>query len=393
MNNNNNQPSVTSSELHNTPHIFSIPEGDCLNNDAVNNTPARQSNDLAELSLDEILALVKINPADELLPPEVAWEQVVPCGNNISLGTLGNISTIMGKAKSRKSFFVNMVTATVLKGATLEGFKGCLPNDKRHVLYFDTEQSFYYVHLLTKRICKQIDDSNPSNLTVYALRRFNPAERLKIVEYAIEQTQNLGFVVIDGIRDLVTSINDEDQSTDITSRLMKWSEEKNIHIVNVLHQNKNDFNARGHLGTEMVNKSETVLSVNKDIANKDISIVEADFCRGIEPAPFAFHVVDNLPEIIDGYEVAEKSNKKTDILNLTDTQKAVILDSVFKSYSEIKYADLVEHIQFATENIYLVKPGVNKVKDFIKYCRDNKLVFQKKKGAPYTRNESNDLPF
>ena len=149
----------------------------------------------------------------------------------------------------------------------------------------------------------------------------------------------------------------------------------------------------GHLGTEMVNKSETVLSVNKDIANKDISIVEADFCRGIEPAPFAFHVVDNLPEIIDGYEVAEKSNKKTDILNLTDTQKAVILDSVFKSYSEIKYADLVEHIQFATENIYLVKPGVNKVKDFIKYCRDNKLVFQKKKGAPYTRNESNDLPF
>ena len=169
MNNNNNQPSVTSSELHNTPHIFSIPEGDCLNNDAVNTTPVRQLNDLAELSLDELLASVKINPADELLPPEVAWEQVVPCGNNISLGTLGNISTIMGKAKSRKSFFVNMVTATVLKGATLEGFKGCLPNDKRHVLYFDTEQSLYYVHLLTKRICKQIDDPNPSNLTVYAL--------------------------------------------------------------------------------------------------------------------------------------------------------------------------------------------------------------------------------
>lgn len=382
-----------STESIGSPNGFQISEGDSLNNDAITTTLAPQANNLAEPSLGEVLASIKIDPTEELLPPEVAWEQVATCGNNITLGTLGNISTIVGKAKSRKSFFVNMVTATVLKGAMFKGFKGCLPNDKRHVLYFDTEQSSFYVHLLAKRICQQINEPNPSNLSIYPLRKFNPAERLKIIEYAVEQTPNLGFVVIDGIRDLVTSINDEEQSTDITSRLMKWSEEKNIHILTVLHQNKNDFNARGHLGTEMVNKSETVLSVKKDVANKDVSIVEADFCRSLEPAPFAFHVVDNLPEIVDDYEMAESPNKKTDILSLTDTQKAFILDSVFKNNSVIKYADLIDQIQVAAENIYLVRPGVNKVKDFIKYCRENRLVFQKKQGAPYTRSESNELPF
>ena len=68
----------------------------------------------------------------------------------------------------------------------------------------------------------------------------------------------------------------------IASKLLKWTEEKNIHVVTVLHQNKNDGNARGHLGSELVNKAETVLSVTKDSKEKDISIVEAEYCRNKE---------------------------------------------------------------------------------------------------------------
>ena len=372
---------------------FQISEGDSLNNDVSTPTGVNTQESFIEPSLSDILASIKIDPTEELKPPEIAWQQVKACGDNITLGTLGDISTIIGKAKSRKSFLVNMITATVLTGGMFKGFKGCLPENKRRVLYFDTEQSSYYVHLLVKRICKQIDDANPSNLTVYPLRSFNSEERLNLIEHAIENTPNVGFVMIDGIRDLVTSINDEEQATKVTSKLLKWSEGYGTHIMCVLHQNKNDFNARGHLGTEMMNKSETILSVKKEVGNKSISKVEADYSRGIEPIPFAFHVIDNIPEIIEGYEVEIFSKKNIDLLKLTDMQKTAILDSVFKNDNQIRYKELVDYVQIATENIYLEKPGVNKVKDFIKQCRDSKLVFQEKEKAPYTRNKSNDLLF
>ena len=63
--------------------------------------------------------------------------------------------------------------------------------------------------MAVKRICRQIDVDIPNNLSTYGLRKSSPSERLKLVEHAIENTPKLGFVVIDGIRDLITSINDE----------------------------------------------------------------------------------------------------------------------------------------------------------------------------------------
>ena len=40
--------------------------------------------------------------------------------------------------------------------------------------------------------------------------------------------------------------------------------EYDLHIHCVLHLNKGDNNVRGHIGTEMSNKAETVLVINKD---------------------------------------------------------------------------------------------------------------------------------
>ena len=159
---------------------FQISEGDSLNNDVINIAPGNTVE--AEPNLSEVLASIKIDPNEELEPPKVAWEQIATYGDNPIMGTLGNISTIIGKAKSRKSFLINMMVATMLKGGEYKGFNGCLPDDKRHILYFDTEQSKYHVQLAVKRICEQVGESNPANLTVYPLRTFYPALRLGLIE-------------------------------------------------------------------------------------------------------------------------------------------------------------------------------------------------------------------
>ena len=259
--------------------------------------------------LSEVLNSLEVKATDELKPPQTAWKQVND--NDIVLGTLGNFSLIIGKAKSRKSFFINIAVSTVLsEDVILNQFKGVLPNEQSTVLYFDTEQGKYHVQLALKRICEQINISEPTNLQVFGLRSLKPSERLEIIEYAIYNTPNLGFVIIDGIKDLINSINDEAEATMISSKLLKWTEEKNIHIITVLHQNKSDNNARGHIGTELINKAETVLSVTKNEQDKDISIVEAQQCRNREPEPFAFEINENgLPVIVENFEVRTETNK------------------------------------------------------------------------------------
>jgi hypothetical protein len=344
------------------------------------------------MDLKDVLNSLEVCATETILPPQKAWEQTHKNGSSI-LGTLGNFSLIIGKAKSRKSFFVNIAVSTVLKkGLLLNQFTGCLPVEKSIVLYFDTEQGEYHVQLALKRICKQINADIPHNLKIYHLRSKNPSERLEIIEYAIYNTPKLGFVVIDGIKDLVTSINDEAEATMIASKLLKWTEEKNIHIVTVLHQNKSDNNARGHIGTELINKAETVLSVTKNEQNKDISIVEAQMCRNIEPEPFAFEInEDGLPILVENFELrTESNNKKFDAIDLEDFKKYKLLTEVYSNGESFSYSELLIQMKMAYKNQLKNKIGDNRCKDLIAYCKNENWLIQEKPKAPYTLGQFND---
>ena len=145
---------------------------------------------------------LKIDVTERLLPPKVAWElSNIKTPGFTTLGTLGNFSLVTGKAKSRKSFFVSIaVGAAVGNKLVLERFRSDLPPKKNNVLYFDTEQGRYHVHLAMCRICKLIGIPTPPNLHVYSLRSKTPAEKLEIIEALIYNNPTIGFVVIDGIK-------------------------------------------------------------------------------------------------------------------------------------------------------------------------------------------------
>lgn len=345
-------------------------------------------------SLDDVLRSLEVNATDKLRPPKKAWEQVQKDGKTAILGTLGNFSLFIGKAKSRKSFFINIAVSAVLKKDLLfNQFKGCLPTNQSNVLYFDTEQGKYHVQLALKRICKQVNTDIPTNLKVYHLRSKNPLERLKIIEHAIYNTENVGLVVIDGIKDLVTSINDEAEATMIASKLLKWTEEKEIHIVTVLHQNKSDNNARGHIGTELINKAETVLSITKNEQDKDISIVEAQMCRNIEPEPFAFEInEDGLPVLVKDFEIrTETKSNRFDISDLEDFRIYQLLNEVFSKGDAFTYSDLRIQIQLAYKKQFKKKIGDNRAKELITICKNNEWLLQEKAKGPYTLGQFNEI--
>lgn len=53
----------------------------------------------------------------------------------------------------------------------------------------------------------------------------------------------------------------------------------NIHIHTVLHLNKSDDNTRGHIGTELNNKAETVMKIIKSELNPEVSEVRPMITR------------------------------------------------------------------------------------------------------------------
>ena len=155
------------------------------------------------------------------------------------IGTLGNFSASIGKAKSKKTFNVSAIVAAALKNGTVLRYMAELSDGKRKVLYVDTEQSPYHCLKVMKRILRMAglpDDRDNENLEFLALRKYTPEQRIKIVEQAIYNTPGIGLVIIDGIRDMVYDINSPGESTRIISKLMQWTDDRQIHIHTILHQ-------------------------------------------------------------------------------------------------------------------------------------------------------------
>ena len=100
----------------------------------------------------------------------------------------------------------------------------------------------------------------------------------------------------------------------------------------MLHLNKGDNNVRGHIGTEMSNKAETVLVITKSAENPVISEVHALHIREKEFKPFAFSVDDEgLPVMVDNYSFdgSVRPKARSSFMDLSIEQHREALSAAF----------------------------------------------------------------
>lgn len=216
--------------------------------------------------------------------PPVALQIIEVSGSHTvekRLFTLGNFSAITGKSKSKKTFLTTLFLTAATENKTIfDKVKGCLSGDKSGVLLFDTEQSNYDAYVTANRI-PRLAGGDITNFSAFDLREYSPLERCEIIAFALEKYgEQTGYVVIDGVADLAKSNNDEEEATRVVSLLMKWSKIYNCHISTIIHQNKQDNYATGHLGSAILKKAECVISVTKDAEDNRKSRVSCDLIRG-----------------------------------------------------------------------------------------------------------------
>ncbi|GGK11602.1 MULTISPECIES: AAA family ATPase [Parabacteroides] len=254
---------------------------------------------------------------------------------DILIASVGNISVIGGKQKSRKSFFTNMLLT-----AYLEGEYGVITgnsNEKRPALLFDTEMGKNHVQKSLRRICRMCGlNEQHDRLKVFFLRECSIQERIEIVKTQVEKYKP-GFVVIDGAVDLCANFNDIDASTNVVQCLMELSSKYNCHITTILHENKGlaDSNLRGHLGTILSQKCESVIQLQKDGENTRASAVAT---RNIPFDDFLFKINDEgLPTILELVSVPPKptaEDKMIKVMRLVLDEKALNYGILQKEYEE-----------------------------------------------------------
>lgn len=209
------------------------------------------------------------------------------------IASRGNVSTVVGLAKSRKTF----LTCAVASGFLSDSEFLCFDTPAMgKVVYIDTEQSRAHVHKIARRILRSIGlptDRNHDKLIVAALRELTPDQR-KEATAEILRRYKPDLLILDGVADLCNDPNDLHESEALTCELMRWSSEYDNHILCVLHTNPGGDKARGHLGSALLRKAETVMLVKADGAT---SIVTPQYCRNEPFSEFAFQIDANgLPE-------------------------------------------------------------------------------------------------
>ena len=210
-------------------------------------------------------------------------------------------------------------------------------------------------------------------------------ERREIIRYAIYHTPNVGLVVIDGIRDLMLDINNSPEATKLVGDLMQWTSEQNIHIQTVLHLNKGDDNARGHIGTELNNKAETVLQITKDNTQPERSIVAPAIIRSKPFDKFAFRLKEMedkvcIPEIDSTYTDNELKPHRHSYHELSDTEHRKALIQAFSLGKVLPYGELIVALKKAYAEVVGQSYGQTKIKELLQFLLNKGMLIKEERG-------------
>ena len=214
----------------------------------------------------EILAARRFNFA--VIPPPVVPVYSV---KGTPICTPGNLTAITAQVKSGKSSWLAAMMASAMTSdpqADCFGITSANPDGKA-LIHFDTEQAPQDWDSLLRQACRRARiEQPPPWLVSYCITGLSVADvALAVAVGLADAAAEFGGVhsaMIDGVGDLVASVNDEEQSLALVSSLHGDAINHSCPVIGALHFNPNSDKSRGHLGSQLERKAETNLRLDKD---------------------------------------------------------------------------------------------------------------------------------
>lgn len=219
----------------------------------------------------------------------------------IPIGTYGNFSFVQAPPKSKKTFFISLLSAVYLNDE-INGISGDLKGyrQNKHLIHFDTEQGNFHASLVFKRPI-DMSGNKIENYHTYALRQLSHQDRVDFIEFCLYdklEGKDIGVVIIDGIADLCSDVNNIEESNLVVQKLMKWTKELHCHIITVIHSNFGTDKPTGHLGSALEKKAETQIQLELNTVNKELVTVSCKRSRNTSFETFSFKVNKaGLPQV------------------------------------------------------------------------------------------------
>lgn len=263
--------------------------------------------------------------------------------NGVPFSKIGGLGAISGQKKNGKTWVLTQLMAAIL-GCDNERTRQYLPGlqvpqrtidylgHPPKVLYIDTEME----KLSSAKVLRRVhwlcgwDMKEPNGrfavLWVKSMPKDDNAKpyvkRFELIKLAIDAIQP-DVVFIDGLRDIIPSINDEEAGTMILDYFGSIAEERNLSIWLALHQNpgrkddSEDAKMRGWIGTELGNKvSDTLISIKSKKPEGVTFTVKQQDARDKDMDDWTFEITEDagllgVPRIITkGTNLNSKSKEQ-----------------------------------------------------------------------------------
>lgn len=259
--------------------IMQLIEEDCI-------IDATKKIDYPPVALSFGEKLIKTQSGDLLLP--------------IPIGTYGNFSFIQAPPKTKKTFLISLFASIYLGNKNNFGGDITGHRNNKSLLHIDTEQGKWHAQKVFKRVLDMNDFDYSKDYHTFGLRTISYKDRINFIDYCLQHKDfNTGFIIIDGIADLVSDVNNLEESNACVQKIMEWSARYNCHIMCVIHSNYGSEKPTGHLGSFLEKKAETQIQLEANTVNKEWVTVKCKRSRGFSFETFSFEINNiGLPIIV-----------------------------------------------------------------------------------------------
>lgn len=292
------------------------------------------------------------------------------------------INVIQGQAGVHKSRLAETLCSALLLRpdckTPLLGFKreSVLDLNTTTVVYVDTERNLkdqlpYALQSIQVKAGYQIED-DPPNFEYISLLQINRGLRFEALDVFLEhlrkRCKNHLFIVLDVSTDCISDFNHTGESMKLIDLMNVAINEYNVTFLCLIHENPKSDKARGHLGTEILNKASTVIQVGyeKEAGNRDSNILCIRYlkCRSTErhaPVYAKYCNVEKGLILASNTEIADVSNSRRQKADIEEM--AGYIQGYFSSCDTIKRRELLDMLmsEFAAKE----KTVENRLKEIV----------------------------
>lgn len=264
----------------------------------------------------------------------------------------GNLVALTAQIKSGKSSFASaLLAAPMSKGSGDLLALQSLNEEGKGVLHFDTEQSPMDHYKMINRSLRRagIEDA-PEWFNSYCLTSWDYDSITIALISELKRLQRahggIHSVHLDGIADMVTSPNDETEANRFLNKLHGLAIAYHCPIFCVIHLNPGSSKTRGHLGSQLGRKAETVLALEKDEDEVITVFTSASRGQGISQKNgprFEWSTKDNMHTLVQGSYSQDLAQSRA------VTKKAGLSQLAWQAYNndtgrQMAYKDLTDAV-------------------------------------------------